>query len=135
MNDASLRVMELGGANLMKDLYFHLLVGEPFQAANRAGFLAAEPAYTPLDRESGIHGLLTWMGKADWDLDWSALDLPCLVVTGPQDRVFYEPAIVDELFALLPRGQRIEVAEAGHMLPAETPAPLIEALTDFGKAL
>ena len=135
MNDASLRVMELGGANLMKDLYFHLLVGEPFQAANRAGFLAAEPDYTPLDRESGIHGLLTWMGKADWDLDWSALDLPSLVVTGPQDRVFYDPAIVDELFDLLPQGQRIEVAEAGHMLPAETPEPLIAALTEFGQGL
>ena len=55
--------------------------------------------------------------------------------TGTQDRVFYEPAVVDQLFARLPGGRRLEVAEAGHMLPAETPDALIAALMDFGRAL
>jgi pimeloyl-ACP methyl ester carboxylesterase len=135
MNDVSVRVMELGGPNLMKDLYFHLLVGEPYQAAHRAEFLADEPDYQPLPRDTGLYSLLTCMGDADWDVDWSGLALPTLVVTGTQDRVFYDPAIIDELFARLPQGRRLDVAEAGHMLPAETPEPLIAALLDFGQSL
>ena len=135
MNDASLRVMELGGPELMKDLYFHLLVGEPYQAAHRGEFLAETPAYAPLEKGSGAHNLLIWMAQADWNLDWSRLAPPTLVVTGTQDRVFYEPAIVDELCARLPQGRRLDVPEAGHMLPAETPDALIAALIEFGESL
>ncbi|MDH3713739.1 MAG: alpha/beta hydrolase [Gammaproteobacteria bacterium] len=135
MNDVGVRVMELGGPNLMKDLYFHLLVGEPYQAAHRAEFLADEPDYQPLPRDTGLYSLLTWMGHADWDVDWSGLALPTLVITGTQDRVFYDPAVVDELFAQLPQGRRLDVAQAGHMLPIETPDPLIAALLEFGQTL
>lgn len=134
MNDVGVRVMALGGPNLMKDLYFHLLVGEPYQAAHRAEFLIDEPDYTPLPQNTGLYNLLTWMGSADWNVEWSRLALPTLVITGTQDRVFYDPAIVEELFALLPQGSRIDVAEAGHMLPMETPEPLIEHLLAFGKS-
>lgn len=135
MNDVGVRVMELGGPNLMKDLYFHLLVGEPYQAAHRAEFLAAEPDYQPLARDTGLYSLLANMGHADWELDWFRLTLPTLVVTGTQDRVFYDRAIVDELFDQFPLGRRLDVAEAGHMLPAETPEPLITALCEFARAL
>ena len=58
-----------------------------------------------------------------------------VVRTVLQDRVFYDPAVVDQLFARLPQGRRLEVSEAGHMLPAETPDALIAALADFGRAL
>ena len=75
------------------------------------------------------------MGKSDWDVDWSRLALPTLVVTGTQDRVFYDAAIVDELSAQLPQGRRLDVAEAGHMLPMETPEPLIAALVEMARAL
>jgi len=135
MNDASVRVMALGGPNLMKDLYFHLLVGESYQAAHRTEFLAAEPDYQPMPSDSGLFNLLTWMGSADWEVDWSQLALPTLVVTGTQDRVFYDAAIVDELFAQLPQGHRLDVAEAGHMLPIETPDPLIAALLELAQTL
>ena len=135
MNDASLRVMQLGGANLMKDLYFHLLVGEPFQQAHRKEFLLETPNYEPLPEDSGAHNLLTWMGKSDWDVDWSGLQMPTLVVTGLQDRVFYDAGIVEQLFATLPNAQRLDVPEAGHMLPVETPEVLIEAMKRFGAEL
>ncbi len=135
MNDAALRVMTVGGPNLMKDLYFPLLMGEPFQAANRANFLLDEPDYEPLPEDSSAFNLLTHMGASDWEVDWSALDLPTLSVTGLQDRVFYDAAVVEELFASLPQGRRLDVAEAGHMLPLETPEPLIEGLLAFAKDL
>lgn len=132
MNDATLRAMQVGGPNLMKDLYFHLLVGEAFQAANRDAFLADPPDYAPLDPQSGAYNLVTHMARTGWDVDWSKLRLPTLVMTGLQDRVFYDAANVAELYASLPDARRIDVAEAGHMLPAETPGRLVEALLAFG---
>ena len=75
------------------------------------------------------------MGASDWAVDWAALALPVLSVTGLQDRVFYDAAVVEVLFASLPRGRRIDVAEAGHMLPMETPVPLIEGLIAFADEL
>ena len=128
MNDATMVAMKVGGPNLMKDLLFHLLVGEQFQVANRADFMQPGTAYDPLPKDTGAYSLFTFMGKTDWDIDWSKLDLPVLVVMGLQDRVFFDPPIVDELFASLPHGSRVDVAEAGHMLPAETPDALLAAL-------
>jgi len=131
MNDASLRVMEVGGPNLMKDLYFHLLVGEPFQRENRAQFLTEKPDYTPLPKDSGAWNLLTWMGKTDWDIDWAKLTVPTLVITGTQDRVFYDRPIIDELFATMPQATRVDMDDAGHMLPAAQPAGFIQHLNEF----
>lgn len=135
MNAASLRVMEVGGPNLMKDLFFPLLVGEPFQQVNRQNFLLDQPDYTPLSKDTGAWNLLTWMGKTDWDIDWAALSVPTLVITGTQDRVFYDKPIVEELFALLPNASHVQMADAGHMLPAEQPAQFIAALTEFVQQL
>lgn len=132
MNDATMRAMQVGGPNLMKDLYFHLLVGEDFQKENRAAFLADDPDYAPLDPNSGAHNLVTWMGQTSWDVDWSALELPILSITGLQDRVFYDPKIVDELFATLPDARRVDMSDAGHMLPVEKPEAFTAALKAFG---
>lgn len=131
MNDATLVAMKVGGPDLMKDLLFHLLVGEPFQEANRKDFLKPDTRYEPLPADSGAFNLLTWMGKTDWDIDWSRLDCPVLLVQGLQDRVFYDPPIVAELAATLPNATRVDVAEAGHMLPAETPDAFLAALGGF----
>lgn len=135
MNDASLRAMQVGGPNLMKDLYFHLLLGEDYLRAHRSEFLLDEPDYQPLPADSGSYNLLTWMGCADWQVDWSQLTVPTLVMTGLQDRVFYDAAIVDTLYQQLPDARRLDVPGAGHMLPMETPAIVIDALLDFGHSL
>jgi 3-oxoadipate enol-lactonase len=132
MNDATMRAMQVGGPNLMKDLYFHLLVGEDFQAANRSAFLADDPDYTPLNPKSGAYNLVEWMGQTSWDIDWSKLTPPTLVLTGLQDRVFFDAKNVGDLFTTLPNGKREDFAEAGHMLPVETPKRFIEALKAFG---
>ena len=122
MNDATLVAMKVGGPDLMK---------ERFQEAHRDEFLKPETQYTPLPANTGAYNLLTWMGKTDWDIDWSQLQCPVLVVMGTQDRIFYDPPIVAELFAKLPNARRIDVPEAGHMLPAEMPDAFLAALSDF----
>ena len=52
-------------------------------------------------------------------------------ITGLQDRVFYDADIVNELYATLPDARRVDLADAGHMVPAETPDALVAALIDF----
>ena len=131
MNDATLVAMKVGGPDLMKDLLFHLLVGEPYQEANRADFLKPDTKYEPLAAETGAYNLLTWMGKTDWDIDWSKLDCPVLLVQGLQDRVFFDPAIVAELAGTIPKVIRVDVPEAGHMLPAELPDAFLAAVSGF----
>lgn len=131
MNDATLVAMKVGGPDLMKDLLFHLLVGEPFQEENRKDFLKPDTVYTPLPEDTGAFNLLTWMGKTDWDIDWSALKCPVLLMQGLQDRVFFDPSIVAELQGQLHKVIRVDVPEAGHMLPAEMPDAFLAALSGF----
>jgi len=75
------------------------------------------------------------MGEADWNVPWERLDLPTLVVSGLQDRVFFDAGDVAELAARLPRGRRLDLPEAGHMLPVEVPEALAEALTGFAREI
>jgi len=130
MNEATLVAMKVGGPDLMKDLLFQLLVGEPYQEAHRAEFLKPDTEYEPLDPNSGTYNLLTWMGKTDWDVDWSALKCPVLLIQGLQDRVFFDPAVVAELQATIPNVARVDIPEAGHMIPAEVPQAFLAALAD-----
>jgi len=71
----------------------------------------------------------------DWDFDWASLDLPVLSITGEHDRVFRDPEVIDELFALLPNAQRQDWADCGHMIPLERPERMIESLIAFGREI
>ena len=134
INDALVRCAEVGGLDLFRDLYLPLLFGEKWLVANRGNFLGDAP-YQPLDPESGHHNLLRHAATADWDLPYEALDLPVLVVTGLQDRVFLDPPVVAELFARLPDGRRVDLPDAGHLIPTEAPDALAAALIDFVGAM
>ena len=71
----------------------------------------------------------------DWEIPYESLHLPVLVVTGLQDRVFLDLNDVDELFARLPNGRRVDMHDAGHLIPMERPEALAEALLDFAMEL
>ena len=59
------------------------------------------------------------------------LDLPALVMSGLQDRVFFDAADVERLAGRLPKAQRLDFADAGHLIPVERPEATIQALLDF----
>jgi len=40
---------------------------------------------------------------------------------------------VDELYDTLPNARRVDVAEAGQMLPVEAPEAFVDAVTSFAK--
>ncbi len=133
--DALVRAVEVGGLELFRDLYLPLLMNEEWQAENRPAFLKSGP-YTPLSRDSGHYKLLAEAGRsADWGIPYERLNLPVLVVTGLEDRVFLDPRDLEALYASLPDARRLDIADSGHMIPAERPLALAEALLDFAKAL
>ena len=117
INDAVVRVMEVGGPQLM------------------AGMMTPGTDYQPLDKQSGTYNLLKNMGAADWEIEYEKITCPVLIVMGLNDRVFFDANVVDNLIERIPNAQRVDIKEAGHMLPIETPRPLIDSLLDFGRNL
>ncbi len=130
VNDALLRAAEVGGLELLRDLYAPLLFNEDWLRDNRSQFLK-DQGYTPLPTGHGHYRLLADCRDADWELPYESLDLPVLVITGLQDRLFLDRDDVDTLYRRLPRAQRLDLADAAHMLPAERPKALTRALLDF----
>ncbi|BCX18872.1 MAG: 3-oxoadipate enol-lactonase [Geminicoccaceae bacterium] len=135
INAAVVRVMEVAGPLLMRDLMTPLLFGPAWLAAHRAECLLPGTRYEPLDPASGQMELLRRMGEADWDVPWERLDLPTLVVSGLRDRVFYDARDVAGLAARLPRARRVDLPEAGHLLPVEAPEELASALLAFAREI
>jgi pimeloyl-ACP methyl ester carboxylesterase len=134
ISDALVRAVTVGGLTLFRDLYSPLLMNEDWLRENRSAFLETNPQYEPLEPASGHFKLLSEAGrKSDWDLPYANLDLPTLVITGLQDHVFFEKDVVDELFDRLPHGQRADMPNAGHLIPAEQPGELAELLISFAK--
>lgn len=130
INHAVLRAAELGGGELVRDLYTPLLAGDAMiRAVRPQAFPAA--GYTPLVPDSPLYRLMRDCRDADWDVPWERLDLPVLVMTGHRDNVFRVPADVDRLAARLPHATRLEFEEAGHLLPLEFPEAFAKALADF----
>ena len=135
MNDTTVRVMEIGGPALMRDIISPLIFGPPWLEANRAKFLKKDTVYEPMDTQSGIYNLLSHMGDADWELPYEKLECPVLVVTGPHDRIFYDRETIEELRARIPNVQKVEIPDAAHMLPIECGPEFSRTLLDFAKIL
>ena len=126
INRAVLRAALTGGPRLIQDLYLPLLTGTDWQRANRANFLEDE-AYAPLDPDSGTARLLAAGIEGDWDTPWERLDVPALVLSGLQDRVFFDAADVAALSARLPRAERVDLPDVGHLVSMERPQAVVDA--------
>ena len=133
INDAVVRVAETGGMDLLKDLYSPLLMNEEWQHANRSTFLG-EAGYTPCASTDPGLLLLKAGPSANWDVPYEQISAPVLIVSGLQDRVFYNAEHVGELAGRLPRADICELPNAGHMIPVERPKELAEAIVTFAKS-
>ena len=134
IGDALVRAVEVGGLELFRDLFLPLLMNEDWLSAQRENFVKPGTEYTPLDPDSGHYKLLAEAGRtADWNLPYEKITLPTLVITGTQDHVFLEREVVEELFARMPAARRLDMTQAGHLIPAERPQLLTDALLDFAK--
>jgi pimeloyl-ACP methyl ester carboxylesterase len=132
IGDALVRAAELGGLQLFRDLYLPLLMNEDWLANNRKAFLKNSDEYVPLTRESGHYRLLAEAGPtAEWDLPYEKLILPTLIVTGLQDHVFLDHSAIHELTARLPQAERMDMPDAGHLIPNEHPDALADCIAKF----
>lgn len=132
LNDALVACARVGGLPLLRDLYAPLLFGEAWQRGNRGKFLKGE-SYTPLPEDAADLRLLKAGSTADWAIAWETLDLPVTVLTGREDRVFLDTTVVEGILARLPQANAILVDSAGHMLPAETPEAVVEAVRSLAE--
>ena len=130
VNDAVVRVFETGGGDLLKDLYSPLLMNEDWQAENRSAFLG-DGGYAPCAPNDPALMLLKSGPTADWNMNYESLDVLVLIISGLQDRVFFNAEDVAELSACIRRGQRVDLANAGHMIPVERPNELSDAIVNF----
>ena len=135
INDAVVRAMDVGGAQLMGDIMPPLLWGPEWLAANRSNFLQSDTEYSPMDKSSGAYNLLSNMGTADWNVEYENISCPVLVVMGLQDRVFYDAKVVTQLMQRIADVRRVDIPHAGHMLPLEVPGDLIRELVKFAADL
>jgi len=133
VNDAMAQLVAHGGVGLFLDAMFPLLVNPDFAAQARDKFL--QGGYAPMDPAHGHMNLMRNAAATDWALDWAALALPVLVVTGLHDRVFLDRDVVDRLAAVLPDARREDWDNAGHLLPQERPERLADSLARFGQEL
>lgn len=134
VNHAVARTAEVGGLDLLRDLFSPLLMNVDWQAENRANFLTRD-SYAPLPSGDGALMLLKGGIGANWDVAYEDIDVPVLSVTGLQDRVFLDRAHVDELSARIPTLTRVDLENAGHMIPVERPQELAAAVLGFADAL
>ncbi len=130
INDAVVRMAEVGGPMLMRDIMSPLIMNETWLGENRETCLGDE-SYEPLTADSGTYNLLSSARTTDWDFPYESLTMPVLVITGQHDRVFRDPVDVKTLYARLPNARHLELDNAGHMVPVEQPQALADALLGF----
>lgn len=133
VNDALPTVVAEAGVQAFMDALFPMIVNPEFAAAARPNFLKG--GYAPMDPAHGHMNLMRNSPASDWDFDWASLTLPVLSITGEHDRVFRDPEVIDELFALLPDATREDWDDCGHLIPLERPEKLTASLLAFGAAV
>lgn len=133
INNAVVRMAETGGMQMMRDFYSPLLLNQDWQAANRDQFF--KTPYAPLPANDGAVMLLRSGITTGWDVPYEQVDVPVLSITGNQDRVFRDPADVDELSGRIKNLTRVDLDNAGHMIPVEQPEALSKAIMDFAAKL
>ncbi len=133
-NDALIRAVETGGMELLRDMFLPQLMSEQWLGDNRGSFLKKQE-YQPIAKTDGALALLKAGGDADWSFDWSGLELPILNITGLQDNMFRNDTDIAAILQQLPDAKSVSIANAGHMIPAETPEQLAQEMLTFAGGL
>ena len=85
-----------GGSALLMDMNMPVIASPLFLEKMEKNALNPEN-YIPFNENDGVFKLMKGSLKANWDFNWSNLNLPVLVMTGHYDRVFRIPEDIDEL--------------------------------------
>ena len=133
-NEATKRAAELGGTQLIMDLFLPFLVNPEKLADMRPACLGTD-GYTGMDAGEGAMQLMAHAREVNWDFPYESLDVPVLVMSGLLDRVFYNATDVAELKGRIPDVREVEFADAGHLIPIERGLRTAVALENFAREL
>jgi pimeloyl-ACP methyl ester carboxylesterase len=124
-------VARYGGTSLLMDFNMPVIASPSFLEKMEPNALNPKN-YKGLDESSGIFKLMEGSLTANWDVDWSKIHIPTLIMTGHYDKVFRIPGDIDEICNTMKNIERVEFPECGHLIPMENPNELAEKINQFG---
>lgn len=134
INRSMVRLARIGGGRLVMTANMPVLAAPALLAQMWESTFSDEPYEAPSETD-GLYRLMVGSLGTNWDIDYRALALPVLVLTGEYDRLFRIDADIAELKAQLPDAQEIRYGDAGHLIPLEAPERCASDLTQFAGSL
>ena len=134
INEAMVNIVRYGGTSLLMDFNMPVIASPSFLEKMKPN--AVNPKnYKGLDENSGIFKLIKGSLTANWNIAWSKIDVPVLLMTGHYDKVFRIPNDIDEIANSIENIERIEFPDCGHLIPIEKPIVFVEHIIQFAKKL
>ena len=134
INETMVNVARYGGTSLLMDMNMPVIASPSFLEKMKPN--ALNPInYKGLEENSGIFKLMKGSLTANWDVDWSKIEVPVLIMTGHHDKVFRIPDDIDWISNSMKNVQRLEFPDCGHLIPLEKPNLFATHLNKFAKKL
>ena len=134
INETMVNVARYGGTSLLMDMNMPVIASPSFLDKMKPNALNPNN-YTGLEENSGIFKLMKGSLTANWDIDWSKIEVPVLIMTGHHDKVFRIPDDIDQIANSMNNVQRLEFPDSGHLIPLENPNEFATHLNQFAKKL
>ena len=134
INETMVNVASYGGTSLLMDFNMPVIASPSFLKKMKPNALNPKN-YKRLDKNSGILKLMKGSLTANWDIDWSKIDVPVLLMTGHYDKVFRVSNDIDEIANSIKKIERIEFPDCGHLIPMEKPNVFAEHIIKFAEKL
>ena len=134
INLAASHAAEFAGTAMIMDLLMPVIASPEFLSKLKNNALRPEN-YKGLQNNDGINKLMKGGFTANWDFQWSDLNIPIMVMTGHHDKVFRVAEDINELIDKMKKVIRIEITDCGHLIPLEKPELFSYHLQGFIKNL
>ncbi len=134
INETMVNVARYGGTSLLMDFNMPVIASPALLKKMKPSSLNPKN-YKGLEESSGIFKLMQGSLTANWDLDWSNINIPVLIMTGHYDKVFRVPKDIDDIIRSIKKTERIELTDCGHLIPLEKPKEFADYINKFAKKL
>ena len=130
INETMVNVARYGGISLLMDFNMPVIASPRFLEQMKPNALNPNN-YIGLEETSGIFKLMQGSLSANWDVDWSKINIPVLIMTGHHDKVFRVPSDIDDIVSTINNTKRVELPDCGHLIPVEKPKEFAEYINKF----
>ena len=134
INETMVNVARYGGTSLLMDFNMPVIASPSLLEKMKPNALDPNN-YKGLEETSGIFKLMQGSLTANWDLDWSKINVPVLIMTGHYDKVFRIPEDIKDITSSIKRTETMELPDCGHLIPIEKPLEFADNINKFAKKL